>query len=738
MVMFLLLLGIISLPEDKGITVSTEQFKVSGDNTNEVLIGEQASYDVKKIITERDKIEWVILDSIEFRGIIPAGEKCLIEVNSFLDITPPIEIYDAAWEAIEAVPDWLKLPLTDKFSRMEDNLQRDYSWLIVSSDEIYRDEIAFCVAYIDPVILSHYVTNLDFFIENVQRIYEYDTLLDYVELVEYPDYTTARYKISDHGSDTTDVEIPYERYYWDIVHPIISDEAPLYINPGTGSEAEPPLGRFWREYIFEYPDTAERTVWNWSDPPTDTIYAGFVSPILRDELNGVGVLWDGRTDIIDGSAIGVITQWIQDIMVFNSGFGFARPIQPVRIYHIHVGRCGEHADITAAAGRACLIPTNSPLSMCNDHTWNEWYDTQWRGWEPVNGFINSTYHYEGWGWNIVLPFNFSGDGYIWDVTERYSDICTLTVGVNDLYGNPVDGAMVTLASTPNSGSGLYYAGWHYTGSDGTCQFIIGDNKPYYARIDASIGYYPDSGYVTEVITNSVTGQHYFWSYNLSGSMPYLTINPDTLPDEPDSIYKVELEFLVDNEIKRGKTRFENELDIQQEFARLIEPGNIDFFICDSSNYSIYFQGQSPFNAFCIGEDVISGNISFILPEEGKWYAVLSNEDELKVGEIVSLQSRLYINESYGVEVERYPLTFSLSPNPTRSSVDINLTLPKSENISINIYDLSGRYVIKIIKGQLSKGYHNIKFDGRDLPGGIYFVRLTAGRDDITKKVVVIR
>ncbi|MCK4255883.1 hypothetical protein KAX35_03260, partial [candidate division WOR-3 bacterium] len=545
MVMFLLLLGIISLPEDKGITVSTEQLKVSGDNTNEVLIGEQPSYDVKKIITERDKIEWVILDSIEFRGIIPAGEKCLIEVNSFLDITPPIEIYDAAWEAIEAVPDWLKLPLTDKFSRMEDNLQRDYSWLIVSSDEIYRDEIAFCVAYIDPVILSHYVTNLDFFIENAQRIYEYDTLLDYVELVEYPDYTTARYKISDHGSDTTEVEIPYERYYWDIVHPIISDEAPLYINPGTGSEAEPPLGRFWREYIFEYPDTAERTVWNWSDPPTDTIYAGFVSPILRDELNGVGVLWDGRTDIIDGSAIGVITQWIQDIMVFNSGFGFARPIQPVRIYHIHVGRCGEHADITAAAGRACLIPTNSPLSMCNDHTWNEWYDTQWRGWEPVNGFINSTYHYEGWGWNIVLPFNFGGDGYIWDVTERYSDICTLTVGVNDLYGNPVDGAMVTLASTPNSGSGLYYAGWHYTGSDGTCQFIIGDNKPYYARIDASIGYYPDSGYVTEVITNSVTGQHYFWSYNLSGSMPYLTINPDTLPDEPDSIYKVELEFLVD-------------------------------------------------------------------------------------------------------------------------------------------------------------------------------------------------
>ncbi|OYD17195.1 hypothetical protein CH333_01665 [candidate division WOR-3 bacterium JGI_Cruoil_03_44_89] len=741
MVISLIFLGIVASPGDRGVTVPPLQFEVSGDATDEVVVGKAPSRTAQKILTDKDTKAWELVDSVEFYGRITEGEKCVIEMDFLLTLSPPPDnLVAAAREAIGLVPEWLRLPLEDNFSKMSTSLQRNYAWLITTCERVYRDEIAFCVAHIDPEILEHYTTNPEFLLENAQMIYAHDTVLQYVELVEYPDYTTARYRISDHGSDTVDVEIPYQRYYWDIVHPIISDEAPLYINPKTGWEAEPPVGRLWREYVFEYPDTAERTVWDWGSPPRDTIYAGFVSPILRDELADVGVLWDGKTDTLDQSAIGVATQWIKDVMVFNSGFGFERPIQPTRIYHIHVGRCGEHADITAAAGRACLIPTNSPLTMCNDHTWNEWYDTQWRGWEPVNTFINSTYHYEGWGWNIVLPFNFRGDGYIWDVTERYSEVCTLTVAVNDVSGEPVDGAMVTLASTPNTGSGLYIAGWHYTASNGETQFIIGDGKPYYARIDADIGYYPDPGYVTLVIANSVAGEHYFWSHNLSGSMPSISISPDTLPDEPDSTYKVEVEFSSGEEILRGKTRFDNELGVYQEFARFAPGGNIDFFICDSSNYSIYedFGGEEPFKAFHIGQDADSGSVDFILPKGGKWYVVLSNEDALKVGEVVSLKAKLYRNEVYGIEEERHPLAFSLSPNPAVSSMCIELTLPRFEDVSLGVYDLSGRCVRRVKGDRLSSGDHELRLDGNGLPAGVYFARLVAGESGLVRKAVFIR
>ncbi len=738
-----LLISLSSVSENRGITVPIQELKVSGDETDRVTIGNFPSKR-GKIFSAKDKATWDLIDSLYFYGRVPSDDKWVIMIDSNLNLLPPSDtLVSAAQQAVESCSEWLKLPLEDNFFRMNTTNQGIYGNLILSTSYPYTDEVAFCVAHIDPQILNHYASDPFILVENAERIYNADPLLDYVELLEYPDYTTARYKISDHGIDTTDVEIPRDMYYWNIVHPILSDEAPLYINPATGNEASPPTGVFWRDYIFNYPDTAEVT--RISHSGNDTIFAGFVSPILKDELSGEQILWDRKTDTTtNNGAIGIITKWIQDVMVFNSGA--ERPIQPVRIYHMHWGRCGEHADLTAAAGRASLIPTNEPLTMCNDHTWNEWYDEEWRGWEPVNGYVNSTHHYEGWGWDIVLPFNFRGDGWIWDVTERYSDICTLTVQVNDNKGFPVDGAMVKVASTDNSGAYLYYAGWHYTDSDGKADFIIGDNKPYYARIDSDIGYYPDSGYVVQVISNSVPGNHYNWSHNLTGSMPGLPVSEATYPSQPDSTFKVEIDFCVPDEIIYGNTLFQNELGVKSRFARYAARGNIEFFICDSVNHSLYGSG-APFVAFNIGEDVDSGDVSFVIPTAGKWYTVFSNEDALVNGGICSFTVKLYQN-STGIDedIAREDAISGINvyPNPFINTAVIRCPISKNtDNLSIQIYDLSGRLIRQLPINNSRSPIAEVRWDGSDNNGrpissGIYFCRFKTEGHEFIEKIIKIK
>lgn len=619
---------------------------------------------------------WTVVDSCSFLGIIPPGEKSYIVwdgVNLEV-VSPDYGLTSTAQTAVDNIYDWLKLPLLDNFSQMSLSCQDVYAQLILDTPWPYKDELAFVIAHTDPGILAHHRASPEIFVDNVHTIYSHDTLLGYVELVEHPDFTTAKYWIVDTLGDTIEVEIPKERYYWDIVHPILSDEAPLYINPRTGREASPPTGKFWRDYLFNYSDTA--TVRRISHCRTDTIPVGFVSPILREELQGINVLWCNRVnDFEDNGAIGVVTRWARDVLVFNSGH--ERPIQPVRIYHMHWGRCGEWADLTGAAGRSALIPTNMPLSMPNDHIWNEFYDGEWRHWEPVNSMIDSPHSYDSNWWDMVLPFNFRGDGWIWDVTPRYTPYCTLSVFVGDATGAPVDGARVLVASQDEAGAGIFVAGWHFTGSDGFARFLLGDLTNYFVRIDAGdIGSFPiDPNRVVAVISNSIPGQHYTWHRNLSGTMPTIPVTEATLVDT--TIYKIEIDFSVVNEIIYGQTLFRNVLDIRQEFAKWVDEGNIEFFISDSVNFHLYG----------VEETYASSNL------------------------------RLFV----------YP---TIGKNAT-----IKFTLPEEMNTNISLYDISGRLIKEIVNRVFREGEHQVLLNERSLSTGIYFIRLTTEKKALTRKIV---
>ena len=83
------------------------------------------------------------------------------------------------------------------------------------------------------------------------------------------------------------------------------------------------------------------------------------------------------------------------------------------------------------------------------------------------------------------------------------------------------------------------------------------------------------------------------------------------------------------------------------------------------------------------------------------------------------------------------------PNPFSGSTTIELLLPRSAPVSLEVYDVAGRRVRTLVSGTLGPGRHTIVWDGMNSSGaevspGIYFTRLVSGRRRLTGKAVVLR
>jgi hypothetical protein len=87
-----------------------------------------------------------------------------------------------------------------------------------------------------------------------------------------------------------------------------------------------------------------------------------------------------------------------------------------------------------------------------------------------------------------------------------------------------------------------------------------------------------------------------------------------------------------------------------------------------------------------------------------------------------------------------PRTFSLSayPNPFNPRTSLRFELPQTGEVSLILYDITGREVERLAQGALAAGVHTVSFDGSALSSGLYFARLTASQGVITRKLLLIR
>jgi len=93
-----------------------------------------------------------------------------------------------------------------------------------------------------------------------------------------------------------------------------------------------------------------------------------------------------------------------------------------------------------------------------------------------------------------------------------------------------------------------------------------------------------------------------------------------------------------------------------------------------------------------------------------------------------------------------PQTYAISqnyPNPFNPTTSIDYQIPKAGQVTLDIYDILGQRVRRLMDGWHESGYYSAEWDGRDDAGlpvanGIYIYRFRAGGYQAARKMILLR
>ena len=82
--------------------------------------------------------------------------------------------------------------------------------------------------------------------------------------------------------------------------------------------------------------------------------------------------------------------------------------------------------------------------------------------------------------------------------------------------------------------------------------------------------------------------------------------------------------------------------------------------------------------------------------------------------------------------------FQNYPNPFNPVTQIRYWLPRATVVNLEVFDLQGRLVARLVQGRKPAGVYSATWDARALPSGVYFYRLTAGDFVSIKKLLLLK
>ncbi|HHE54313.1 MAG TPA: T9SS type A sorting domain-containing protein [Caldithrix abyssi] len=83
------------------------------------------------------------------------------------------------------------------------------------------------------------------------------------------------------------------------------------------------------------------------------------------------------------------------------------------------------------------------------------------------------------------------------------------------------------------------------------------------------------------------------------------------------------------------------------------------------------------------------------------------------------------------------------PNPFNPATKLRFQIPYANNVTLEIFSITGQKVRTLINEQIEHGWHEVQWDGLDeagssVPSGIYFARLRTGSQERVIKMCLIK
>jgi endoglucanase len=101
-----------------------------------------------------------------------------------------------------------------------------------------------------------------------------------------------------------------------------------------------------------------------------------------------------------------------------------------------------------------------------------------------------------------------------------------------------------------------------------------------------------------------------------------------------------------------------------------------------------------------------------------------------------------VNTETGVDIESSSArSFQLAqnyPNPFNASTVLCFSLPERENVTLAVYDATGREQVVLLSGEVDSGLHQVRWNSAGIANGVYFLKLKAGRNMLVRKALLLK
>ncbi len=78
------------------------------------------------------------------------------------------------------------------------------------------------------------------------------------------------------------------------------------------------------------------------------------------------------------------------------------------------------------------------------------------------------------------------------------------------------------------------------------------------------------------------------------------------------------------------------------------------------------------------------------------------------------------------------------PNPFNPETRLEFSIPEAANVTLTVFDITGREVAVLVEGLLPAGSHSVMFDGSTLASGVYFASFKANDFKAMRKMLLLK